>query len=47
MKWTKTREKAAAVIALIFMIFFGAIVGTYFGLPIPFVPELLVKLGIM
>lgn len=47
MHWTKTREIAGAIIALVFVIVFGTIVGSYFGLPIPFVPELLVKLGIM
>ncbi len=47
MKWTKTREKFAALIALAFVIVFGAVVGAYFGLPIPFVNEFLVKIGIL
>jgi hypothetical protein len=47
MKWTKTREKLAALIALAFMVVFGAIVGAYFGLPIPFVHEFLIKIGIL
>lgn len=47
MKWTKTREKIGALIALAFVVVFGAVVGAYFGLPIPFVNEFLVKIGIL
>ena len=47
MKWTQVREKAAAIIALIFVVIFGAVAAAYFGFHIPLVTNLLVKAGIL
>lgn len=47
MKWTQVREKAAAIIALLFVVVFGAIAAAYFGFPIPIVTDLLIKAGIL
>ncbi len=41
MKWTKVREKVAAVAAILFLIVIGVIVAAYFGVNIPILSDLI------
>jgi len=46
MHWTKIREKFGAIVAILFVIVFGAIVAAAFGFPIPIVSDILRQIGI-
>lgn len=47
MNWTKVREKAAAIVVIIFVILLGVIaLAFFFGIRIPIVSDLLGSMGI-